>query len=206
MTTDRENAERALNHLLKKAPQYTMTVELDQGEHRHLRFRIGESMIYGFDIVTWPGYLSISGDMGCYVFSRIKDMFEFFRCDEDGISPGYWSEKIQAADPHDGYEQFSPELFRANILEDLEQLEEAGDIEDFDDLKSQVEDEVLFYSEDGEAPAVQAAMGFMYEGRAIFPDFWETNNRQYTYRYLWCCYAIVWAIRQYDKQKLLEAA
>ena len=28
-----------------------------------------------FDIVTWPGYLCYSGDMGCFVFTRLPDMF-----------------------------------------------------------------------------------------------------------------------------------
>jgi hypothetical protein len=49
----------------------------------------------GFDVVTWPGHLSISGDMGCFVFTRVDDMFTFFRGHEDAPNLGYsakWGE------------------------------------------------------------------------------------------------------------------
>lgn len=193
--------QQAREDFLKRAPEYQMTVELDQGIHRHLRFRIGDSMCYGFDIVTWPGYLSISGDMGCFVFCRLRDMFEFFRGGECGrINPGYWSEKLQACDGQGGYDEFSADLFEANIREELAEIEAS------DELIDAVEDDVLRYSHDGEAAAIHAAMSFEHDGRAIFPDFWETSNREYTFRFLWCCHAIVWAIRQYDEYAQKAAA
>ena len=31
-----------------------------------------------------------------------------------------------------------------------------------------------------------------------FSDSWEIRGSSYTYHYLWCLHAIVWAIQQYD--------
>lgn len=79
-----------------------MTILMDNGIYRHLRFQKPKSSNQWFDIVTWPGYLAYSGDMGCFMFTRLKDMFEFFRDGrEDGrlhINQSYWGEKLEAVD------------------------------------------------------------------------------------------------------------
>ena len=38
---------------------------------------------------------------------------------------------------------------------------------------------------------------FEHEGFQ-FHDSWEWDNTSYTFRFLWCLYAITWGIRQYD--------
>ena len=43
----------------------------DDGVYRHIRFKRPTTMCMHFDLVTWPGYLCYSGDMGCFVFSRL---------------------------------------------------------------------------------------------------------------------------------------
>lgn len=176
----------------EKRRLYELTVELDQGVHRHLKFRIDGRCTYGFDVITWPGHLAISGDMGCYVFARLHDMFEFFR-DAPRINDGYWAEKLQAADKIRGYEEFSPELFRQRIMD---WLADEGPIDQ--DLLDEVEDLVLSRADDGEDEAMRAAYGFEHNGRAVFQDFFEVRCREYTFSYLWCLHAIVWAISQYD--------
>jgi hypothetical protein len=66
------------------------------------------------------------------------------------------------------------------------------------ELRSEVEEEVLYCANDGEHGAVNAARDFQWQGKHLFNDFWEVNNRAYTFAFLWCCYAISWAIQQYD--------
>ena len=61
----------------KDTAEHQMTVLRDDGLYRHLRFRKPGTGIYGFDIVTWPGYLAISGDMGASMFTRLEDMIQF---------------------------------------------------------------------------------------------------------------------------------
>ena len=86
---------------LKDVAAHEMEILRDDGVYRHIRFKKPGTWCMHFDLVTWPGYLAYSGDMGCYVFSRLNDMFEFFRTDReylqrDGrqlcINLCYWSE------------------------------------------------------------------------------------------------------------------
>ena len=63
--------------------QHQMQVIRDDGVSRHLRFKRPNTMCMHFDLLTWPGYLCYTGDMGTYVFRRLEDMFPFFRRGED---------------------------------------------------------------------------------------------------------------------------
>lgn len=104
---------------------HRMTVAHDDGLHRHLRFRKwvetngkeGPSSSYWFDLVTWPGYLTIAGDCGTYTFARTDDMFEFFRgSGKYGLNPGYWAEKVRAQEPS-GVSDYSQDKLRAAIAD-----------------------------------------------------------------------------------------
>jgi hypothetical protein len=68
---------------------------------------------------------------------------------------------------------------------------------DRDEFIERIEDEVLANSE-FESEAIQAASDFKYEYKHVFPDLFEESFNDYTNRFLWCCYAIVWAIKQFD--------
>ena len=63
---------------------------------RQIRCRKPGTCIYGWDIVTWPGYLTITGDLGHFVFRSQDDMLvDFFN---GPINPQYWLEKCVAWD------------------------------------------------------------------------------------------------------------
>ena len=64
--------------------------------YRHLLFRQPNSGNMWFEIITWPDSLMIRGDMGSWSFSRVQDMFTFFRSDQLKINPSYWTEKIDS--------------------------------------------------------------------------------------------------------------
>lgn len=152
----------------------------------------------GFDLVTWPGYLCYSGDMGTFVFSRLPDMFEFFRAPASGkisINPQYWAEKVRAEDKHDGIEAYSPDRFREAIESWL------NDTEATKEMRLAVKDNVLCHADDGEHEARRAAQDFVHEGETPFADFWEARLSEYTHRFIWCCYALVWGIQQFDAAK-----
>jgi hypothetical protein len=106
--------------------RHEMTIVRDEGvDGMHLRFKRPNSYTCGFELTTWDDYLCFCGDMGTYVFRRAKPMFAFFRCEgpELTISPGYWSEKLQAVCKTDGCEEFSIELAEQVMREELENLE-----------------------------------------------------------------------------------
>lgn len=68
-----------LNRFLINTANHTMKIHRDDGIYRHLEFSRNGSNSYRFDLVTWPGYLCVTGDMGTWTFSRIADMFDFSR-------------------------------------------------------------------------------------------------------------------------------
>lgn len=186
---------------------HEVTILHEDGLYRHIRFARPGTYCMHFDIVTWPGYLAYSGDMGDYVFSRVPDMLAFFRKDRpDGalnINLPYWSEKVQAQDKSDGLKEYSPQIFRDRIKELTEEWITERELDDTDaaEMRQEVEDEVISRGQDYETLAYQSAMVFEYCGKHVFTDFQEVNLREYTYRFIWCCYALVWGIQQYDAAK-----
>ena len=202
---------------LRDVATHELTIIRNDGLYRHLRFkRPGTSCMY-FDLITWPGHLCYTGDMGTYVFSRVSDMLEFFRRDtadeELPINPGYWSEKVQAADggrsPGCVFEYDHGKLlavideYLSEWLEDLDEELQA-------ELRTVVQDEVLDCLEDGDE---HGNFRRVYEFSATvggreyqFTDFWERSFRRFTHHFLWCCRALVWGIDQYDQAKAKAAA
>ncbi len=189
-----------------------MTVLRDDGLYRHLLFKQPNSSPYWFEIITWPGRLCISGDMGDHVFTRLNDMFEFFRTERTEKEPlrinlGYWSEKLQATAKDGGFRKFSKEKFEANVRL---RVDEYFSDEESDEVKKavieEIEQDVLPEADNGSYAAYTAAIGYSHEGsRFSMQDFYEINCEEYTYHFVWCCYAIAWGIRQYDEAKKLAA-
>lgn len=177
---------------LRDVKDHKLTVLKDDGLYRHLRFAKPDTRCMSFDLVTWPGYLCYCGDMGDYTFARLDDMFQFFRSKsgELQINEHYWAEKCEARD-RDGIEEFSPELFEQAILDEMK------DCEFPEDVIEAVRSDVIAFRHDGEEVAVRRALEFDYNGYS-FPDFYENRLRDYTYRFIFCCYAIAWGIQQYD--------
>lgn len=202
-----------LEQFQKDIANHSLEVRHDDGIYRHLTFTNNGSIAYRFDLVTWPGYLCISGDMGCFTFSRLPDMFEFFRDDNGsmGINPGYWAEKLQAgagAESDSICKEWSEEKFREVIRERYDEHVDAdgkaipGD--EAKDLWEEIEDRVLANA-DLEDAAMRSAMDFNHEGFE-FTDFFEVRCTTWRFHYLWCCLAIVHGIAEYDKLKAEVAA
>lgn len=188
--------------------KHELRIIRDDGVNRHLRFqRPGTKCMY-FDLITWPGYLCYTGDMGTYVFKRLEDMLQFFRKPENlepyRIDMRYWAEKVESAD-RDGVQRFSPERFRAAIREhfDTWSEDERFTAESRAELWGDVQEAVFVtgLDEGDAAAAYRAAADFTYDGRQVFADFWEVNCDEFTHRFMWCCCALQWAIGVYDAAK-----
>lgn len=189
------------DQFLKDVASHAMTVLSDNGLYRHLKFRQSErSWNMWFEVVTWPGSLAIHGDMGSWSFSRVEDMFTFFRSDKLQINASYWGEKITSESRFGGpSKRFHPETFKANVLSSLDGygLVESQQIE----IAKALEEEV--FCEEHEAYARRALSDFKHDDFE-FSDSWEIKGDGCTYHYLWCLHAIVWAIQQYDAGRLTE--
>lgn len=110
----------------RETADHKMTVLLDQGLYRHLRFRDPKYSAYWFDLVTVPGALIFQGDGDAFVFRRLEDMFAFFRSGihADGsrhINPGYWDEKLQA--DAKSVQRYSKAKFDTKVAEVLAEAE-----------------------------------------------------------------------------------
>jgi hypothetical protein len=193
--------------------EHQLTVLHDDGLYRHLRFKRPDSSFYWFDLVTWPGMLAINGDMGTFTFSRLTDMFEFFR-QESGwnmarINPQYWAEKVKGGTPTS---EFSEALFRDAVIEDFTAAVKNGGVPA--GLGKAVREEIFeAYDISFESEAMRAVAEFEYEypdgthqhgspkySQWRFEGAYEWSLHTWSHHYLWCCNAIQWGIEQYDRR------
>lgn len=188
--------------LLRDLASHSMTVLLDNGVYRHLKFKAAkDSWNMWFEIITWPGSLTIKGDMGTWCFSRVDDMFTFFRSSAElKINASYWQEKIESESRFGGpSKKFQADIFKQSILDRLADYDEP---ESKAEIIGALEEEV--FREEDESSARRALAEFKHEG-FTFQDSWEISGHGYTYHFLWCLYAIVWGIQQYDAVRVGEA-
>lgn len=169
---------------------FELTTHLDQGVHRHLSFRrpIGQGSAYWFDLITWPGALTFRGDMGCWTWARLHDMFEFFR---DPVNLSYWTEKVIAGEA----KRYDADTFRSDVEGLREYLETDEERAEFDEALAS--DAV----ECGPAAIAQQAINLErrngYQSWPVFSDLWEYDGQGYIYHYEWALHAVVWGIQRY---------
>lgn len=209
--------ELTTESFLRDVKDHDLTLVRDDGLYRHIRFRRpGTSCMY-FDLITWPGALCYTGDMGTYVFSRLSDMFEFFRTDQarakEGelkINPGYWAEKLIAVDGgrrNGKATEFSEEKFTRVINEYVADWLSGHDVsdEDAEALRVSVQEEIIDKIEpQDESYTYRLAHEFTHQvagDEFYFQDLWDYDFSQYTHSFLWCCHALSWGIQQYDVEK-----
>ena len=158
-------------HFESATAEHTVTILRDDGLYRHLRCQKPGTWIYGFDIVTWPGYLAFVGDVGDFVFSRTRDMFEFFR--GQSPNPDYWGEKLRGPGPaHQAVYEFDHDAFaRAAGERGLAVW----------DTPFNAQEAARLLVEDGVDPYDLPKM------------------ERYSTQFLFACHAIPWAIERYDE-------
>lgn len=171
----------------------------DPDSYRHLRFMQPGSTFYYYDLVTWPGYLAIVGDAGDFLFSRTRDMFEFFEADRGGINPHYWGEKLQGPrGGRDSSRSYSHDAFRERLYEWCRDEAEWNDIYP-SLLRGAVDRELLYAYTHSEHEAHERISEVEDDTGQIFGDAWEWDFREYDHHFLWCCWAIAAGIKQYRK-------
>ncbi|MDV6267045.1 hypothetical protein [Rhodococcus globerulus] len=203
--------------------EHELTILHDDGLYRHVKCAAPGTNIWRFDLVTWPGHLAVSGDLGSYTFSRLPDMFEFFEGDR-GINPSYWAQKVVAG--KERTTEYSPDLARQHVIErfweDRLQRDEPNA-----PLWRAIRQEVISRLGDDEREAHDAICNFEYRaprpsvGKSLdfrperisrrhadyrFTDAWEWDLRDHDSQFILICHAIVWGIAKYRAAKLEVAA
>lgn len=205
---------------LKDVAGHKLTVLRDEGLYRHLRFSDGTS-IMRFDLITWPGGLLYTGDMGTFVFQRLPDMLEFFRRREprglyECIDRRYWAEKLVATKTSgNGHREFSPQLFkdfvhgqrlhwvrfyRARMTREERRYlwDSMGELIERAEFHSSGHD-CLQALHDWSWRNDSGRLRLNCHDANEWPDFDD-----YTHSFEWCCGALRFGIDLYDKHK--EAA
>jgi len=193
------NVEQVERRFLTDVADHEMTIVHESELFRHIGFRRRDSGFYSFNLMTWPGFLCISGDMGCYVFSRITDMFEFFR-GTGQIDYRYWAEKLQAVDRNSPALEWSEKEFWANVVDAFRQHVEHSQQKDYRRRLIKKIRERLECVE-GDDDSIRAMVMLEIDGQHPFEDFYEYSCKDYTHQFVWCCQAIRWGINQYDTAK-----
>jgi hypothetical protein len=186
---------------LEDIKDHKMTIIHDDGIYRHLIFSKG-SFDMRYEIITFPGGLLMTGDMGTWEFERTEDMFNFFRHPKGNleINTGYWAEKCQAESVHGGIREFDPDGFRECVRNYWEEcFYKNTESEKAKEVWNDIENQILS-AEDSEWDLVSSLNNF-YRKDFDFSDFWESTVTIKTYHYVWACYATAWAVIQYDRKK-----
>lgn len=200
---------------LKQVESHKMTVLKEDGIYRHLRFQRPGTRCMSFDIVTWPGYLVYTGDMGSYTFMRLRDMFEFFRKPpgkESNIDFRYWAEKCEAHDRADGIDKFCLDRFGEEVYYHFKLFcegEEDLTEEEVNDLAEELQTSLSLVDNEHEAYQMIGSFDHEIRPRAFgkrrlgfaFVGGEFGRCREWSYRFQWCCYALPWAIKMYDEAK-----
>ena len=175
---------------LAEVSQHEMEIRLDDAIYRSIRFgRPGDSNMC-FTLTTWGGHLAYSGDMGCFVFCRTPDMFEFFRPrtsrDTLRINEGYWSEKLVATDRSDGHREISRELFEEHLEDEIQTFltDNAEEIAEIDkllppdktvekELRESIQSDILYdFEEFGDVNrSIGDCCGFEFSTKSLFGNF-----------------------------------
>ena len=195
---------------LKSVKNHQIEILKDDGIYRHIKCQEPGTWNHGFEIITFPGGLLYTGDMGTYEFERVEDMFYFFRSGisktgEININSGYWEEKCKSESLFgDGIKNFNPVVFKENVKEYFETYFEDDDSEEKKEVWDEIEEQILDYTEDSEWSLVSALNNFSTMGIETdfdFDDLWESSVNSKTYHFIWCLWAIVWTIQKYDEVK-----
>lgn len=182
--------------------EHKMTVLHDHGVYRHVRFQEPGTGMYYFDLITTPGLLTITGDMGTYSFARIHDMFNFFDITSYGINPQYWGEKLQAISRNGGYREHSSERFKEWVnghwADRMDCYTPAQRVKIRAAIDRMLNCDDWEYDLEHVEGAMDALDGFDEVEGFKYTETWDIGGfEDYTSHYLWACHAIQWGIGQY---------
>lgn len=202
--------DEIFTRFLRETADHVMTIAHDDGLYRHLKFRhTGKcySGYYWFDLITVPGALIFQGDGDSYVFSRMPDMFEFFRSPVGQINPHYWGEKLTSR-RRDEAKSYDEDLFRQQVSEAVAEAMESGDLPGLADaVRRDVFEDGEIHYEQGARQALEDFKFYLDESDRydynkrpdfVFVDTYEWDLKTWDWWFLWACHAIVWGIAKYD--------
>lgn len=116
----------------KDTEKHVLTVLHDDGPYKHLLLKTPGESFYWYELIFWPGMLTMSGDMGTWSFRPYgnTDVMAWFRSNpdrklraDDGyrINPDYWTQKLEAGHlrGHKVAKEYDSTLLAQHLIETL---------------------------------------------------------------------------------------
>lgn len=197
--------DHVLESVGKNLKEHVVTLLHDGGPNRkHYRCQKPGTWNMGFDLVTWPGHLCYTGDMGTYLFCRTDDMIAFMR--GSCMSYSYAAEKCIA---HDGrLKEWREELFLAALDERLADFSDDGGMHTVVRRGERVQESVADKIEEIKTAyrnyeSKHDAFTAMHES-----GLWDElpSCEDWSFRFLWAMHAIKWAIAKIDANEVKPCA
>lgn len=168
---------------------------LNNGLYRHWRCANPKRGYYYFDVVAYPGYLIITGDIGDMIFCRTDDMVAWARDSIDSI--GYFAQKVVAGDTK---EDFDFDVAKEWIEDERVELKAQLADEDYDSKDVEKNLKLLREAEDylrwGDK---EGFIRFIYEDYSdgdseLISTFWNWNGE-----FLWIREAVMFLLKNLEK-------
>lgn len=179
----------------------------------------GWDSCYHFRVITFPGGLLYTGDMGTFAFQRCWDMFKWWpEKYKDYFDFRYIAEKCIATDKGGGIKEYSASKAKATIdemiAEHLRQhtqpedwdIEEDGEwddkpdeefVQELNDVCERVSETEFSNSEYN----IQEFYRLLYEVKGLDDPCETPTPSEYTLRFVWCCHAVRWLIDKVREQE-----
>lgn len=191
----------------KNTSDHEVTVAHEDGLYRHIRFGAPGSHMWSASVMTWPGYLATTGDIGAgFTFTRTDDMLEFFytspssrRADFGApmIDFRYWAEKVQGSNSRN-LSEYSEREFLLRVKEFLEDEAEYNGI-------TGDEADRLMTEATSHADNETSARAFLDDHDSVFgTDTWEWDFTEYDFGFILACYSIWHIAKVWNDRKTNE--
>lgn len=209
MSAQRRAEEDARARFMTDVTLHEMAVLHDDGLYRHLLFRAPSGFDW-FEVITWPGNLTINGGHGTWTFARTEDMFQFFRSSRGitRINPSYWGEKLRGGLTCGNRlaEEYDEQVFLAAVKEHVDDFVAESDWPDeiLEDLRAEVASQITddwndWTCEDGARSLLNSFDFRTASKRFRFDDAWEWDFTTPSSHFLWSCWAVAYAVQEYDR-------
>ncbi|QIR27543.1 hypothetical protein [Kluyvera genomosp. 3] len=206
--------------------EHRLKIIREEGVYRHLRMQEPGTSCYYYDIITWPGYLTVSGDMGTWTFSRTYDMFKFFGGWDGEINTGYWAEKLEAGAGRRAYDLLAQDYDHAAFCTSMKEWLSDYLIDDDEEEEPDVDWDDESYEPDSDKARIRETVrdlcredfgndqvAYNAVNEADWPecvDVWglctDITYKTYTTHFRWILFAITWAISKYHNSKIVDKA
>lgn len=186
MTYVNRNETLVKERIGKDLAKHTITVLRMDGMYRHWVCSSG-SFNQRFEIITWPGSLCYTGDMGDYLFQRTEDMVAFM--ERSCMSYHYAAEKC-VAKGREKIEEWNEDLFKQHLKDRIRQGKMFTVLRQGNRRTESTKEKIReIISEYENYSQPQDALKAMYES-GLWDELPDCND--YTQNFLWCLHAIKW--------------